>query len=115
MRSDDDGMVTAELAVCLPVLVLLLAVALGAVSVAGARLRVTDVAREAARLAARDDNAALGQLIGHEAPRITITVKRTGGQVVAVASEQAGLVGSSLSAVTVSATSVAAVEPTGVP
>jgi len=42
-------MVTAELAACLPVLVLMLAVAVSAVSVAGVRVRAQDAAREAAR------------------------------------------------------------------
>lgn len=46
-------MVTAELAASLPVLVLLLAVAVGTVDVAGARVRAQDAAREAARAAAR--------------------------------------------------------------
>lgn len=108
-------MVTAELAVCLPVLVLLLAVALGAVSVAAARLRVSDVAREAARLAARDDSRGLAGLVHREAPRVTIAVRRSATEVTAVASQHAQLLGAAVPAVTVSATAVAAVEPTGVP
>jgi Flp pilus assembly protein TadG len=112
MRSDrDDGMVTAELAVCLPVLVLLLAVALGAVSVASARIQVADVAREAARLAARSDTAGVAALEGREVPRIHIAITRTTTQVTAVATAEVGVLGNALPAVTVTATSVAALEP----
>ena len=53
---------TAELATCLPVLVLLLAVELSAVSVAGQRVRMQDAAREAARAAARGDDATARRL-----------------------------------------------------
>jgi Flp pilus assembly protein TadG len=116
MRSDrDDGMVTAELAVCLPVLVLLLVVALGAVSVAAARIRVADAAREAARLAARGDEAGIARLIREDAPAIKIAISRSAAQVTATATSHAGLIGSALPAVDVSATSVAALEPVGPP
>ena len=84
-------MVTAELAVCLPVLVLLLAVALGAVSVASARIRVADVAREAARLAARGDSAGVGGLEAREAPAIHIGIARFSNQVTATASAKVGM------------------------
>jgi Flp pilus assembly protein TadG len=60
-RRDDDreaGMVTAETAVVLPVLLLVLAGAVAAVVVVGAQLRCVDAAREAARAAARGDTAA---------------------------------------------------------
>jgi hypothetical protein len=109
----DDGMVTAELAVCLPVLVLLLAVALGAVSVASARIRVADVAREAARLAARSDDAGVGALVAREAPSVRITVRRSADEVTAVATAKPRLVGGTLPSITVTATAVAALEPVG--
>jgi Flp pilus assembly protein TadG len=48
-------MVTAETAVVLPVLLLVLALAVAAVTVVGAQLRCVDAAREAARAAARGD------------------------------------------------------------
>ena len=47
----DRGMVSAELAAALPVLMLVLAVAVSAVAVVGARVRLQDAAREAARSA----------------------------------------------------------------
>ena len=51
----DAGMVTAELAVALPALVLVLALAVGVLAVGAARLRCADAAQAAARLAARGE------------------------------------------------------------
>ncbi|MGY1783960.1 TadE family type IV pilus minor pilin [Geodermatophilus sp. SYSU D00698] len=51
-------MVTAEAAVVLPVLVLVLAAVVSAVVVVGAHLRCVDAAREGARAAARGEDAA---------------------------------------------------------
>jgi hypothetical protein len=52
----DTGMVTAEVAVALPALVALLALALGALAVGVAQLRCVDAAREGARAAARGES-----------------------------------------------------------
>jgi Flp pilus assembly protein TadG len=49
-------MVTAEAAVVLPVLLLVLAAAVASVTVVGAQLRCVDAAREGARAAARGDD-----------------------------------------------------------
>jgi hypothetical protein len=51
----DAGVVTAELAVGLPAVFLVLAVALGAISTATMQLRCADAAEVAARLAARGE------------------------------------------------------------
>ena len=51
-------MVTAEAAVVLPVLLLVLAGAVAAVTVVGAQLRCVDAAREGARAAARGESEA---------------------------------------------------------
>ena len=56
-RRRDTGMVTAELAVAIPALVLVLAVCLAAVSVAVDQVRCVDAARIGARAAARADPA----------------------------------------------------------
>ena len=62
-------MVTAETAVVLPVLLLVLAGAVAAVTVVGAQLRCVDAAREGARAAARGENAAtVSRLVGELAP-----------------------------------------------
>jgi len=62
-------MVTAETAVVLPVLLLVLACAVAAVTVVGAQLRCVDAAREGARAAARgDETAAVRALVARAAP-----------------------------------------------
>ena len=62
-------MVTAEAALALPVLVLVLAGAVAAVSVLGAQLRCVDAAREGALAAARgEDGAAVRSLVEETAP-----------------------------------------------
>jgi Flp pilus assembly protein TadG len=65
----EAGMVTAETAVVLPVLLLVLAGAVAAVTVVGAQLRCVDAAREGARAAARGEDAGLvTALAGRAAP-----------------------------------------------
>ncbi len=107
----DAGMVTAELAACLPVLVLALAVALSAVSVAGVRVRAQDAAREAARAAARGDSAHAVALARQAAPAAQLTVSTTGDDVLAVVSVRVRPLAAWLPAVTVSERAVAAAEP----
>ena len=107
-------MVTAELAACLPVLVLLLAVGLSAVSVANANIRAGDIAREAARLAARHDDAGVEKLVGSQ-PGVDIAISPAADEVVAVATIRVRPLGGMLPDVQVSGRAVAAVEPTGVP
>jgi Flp pilus assembly protein TadG len=104
-------MVTAELAACLPVLVLLLVVAVSAVTAANARVRVQDAAREAARAAARGDQAAARSLAAQAAPGVSVQITVTGDEVVAVASLRMDLLASWLPAVTVTERAVAALEP----
>jgi hypothetical protein len=58
LNQRDRGMVTAELAVSLLSLLLVTAVLLWAVGVAGLRLRCSEAARAGARAAARGDSAA---------------------------------------------------------
>jgi Flp pilus assembly protein TadG len=117
MRSDprarDAGMVTAELAACLPVLVLVLAVALTAVSVVAARVRVQDAAREAARAGARGDVAAAHRLAAESAPGASLQLDSSGTQVVATVRERVQPLGSWLPSFTVTERAVAAAEPRG--
>ncbi|WP_458174567.1 TadE family type IV pilus minor pilin [Modestobacter lacusdianchii] len=62
-------MVTAETAVVLPVLLVVLAGAVAAVVVVGAQLRCVDAAREGARAAARgDEHGRVVALAGRAAP-----------------------------------------------
>jgi Flp pilus assembly protein TadG len=87
---DEKGMVTAETAVVLPVLLLVLAGAVAAVTLVGGQLRCVDAAREGARAAARGESAAtVSRIVGELAPegavvrvsgdadeiRVTVTVR----------------------------------------
>ncbi|MFN2538118.1 MAG: TadE family type IV pilus minor pilin [Mycobacteriales bacterium] len=65
----DDGYATAEAAIALPALVVVLGLAVGAVVVVGGQLRCVDAARAAARVAARgDDDAAAARAALEVAP-----------------------------------------------
>jgi Flp pilus assembly protein TadG len=78
-------MVTAETAVVLPVLLLVLASAVAAVVVVGAQLRCVDAAREGTRAAARGEPAAVVQdLAGRAAPAGARVVVTTDGDTVTV-------------------------------
>jgi Flp pilus assembly protein TadG len=113
MRSERDeaGMVTAELAASLPVLVLLLAVALSVVSVASARLQAEDAAREAARAAARSGD---GVSVGREvAPGAQVQLSQAGASVRAVITLRANLLVPFLPSVEVTEQAVAAREGAG--
>jgi Flp pilus assembly protein TadG len=113
MAANDRGMVTAELAACLPVLLLVLAVALSAVAIGADRVRVQDAAREAARAAARGDRPAAARLVSAMAPGASVRLTTSGADVVAVARLRVHLLAHWLPAVTVSERAVAEVEPTG--
>lgn len=103
-------MVTAELAACLPVLMLLVAFAISVVTVCNARVRAQDAAREAARVAARGDSDA--EQVGRQvAPGAALEVANDGERVTAVATLHVHVVASWLPAFTVRADAVAAVEP----
>jgi hypothetical protein len=101
-HASDRGSVTAEVAVALPALMLIVAVAIGAVTVVTAQLRCVDAAREAARAAVRSEpDAVVRELAAQAAPaggtaavasdgeRVTVTVQATvhllGGLLPAVA------------------------------
>jgi Flp pilus assembly protein TadG len=113
MLSRDDGMVTAETAVVLPVLLLVLAGAVAAVIVVGAHLRVVDAAREGARAAARgEDVAAVRAIAGRAAPHGAVTDVSTGGDEVRVTvTARVAPLGPVPLRITVSAEAVALREP----
>ena len=76
-------MVTAETAVVLPVLLVVLAAAVAAVTVVGGQLRCVDAAREGARAAARGEPAAVVTgIVGRAAPDgATVTIREDGDEV----------------------------------
>jgi Flp pilus assembly protein TadG len=81
----ESGMVTAETAIVLPVLLLVLAGAVAAVTVVGAQLRCVDAAREGARAAARGEpGAVVTQLSRGAAPEGAVTTVTTDGEQIQV-------------------------------
>jgi Flp pilus assembly protein TadG len=109
----DRGTVTAELAASLPVLVLVLGVALTAVDAASARVRLQDAAREAARLAARGDELGAQRVAAGIAPGADLRLHTGSADVVATVRTTVHPLTDLLPGLTVSATAVAALEPTG--
>jgi Flp pilus assembly protein TadG len=115
----DGGMATAELAVVLPALVLVVGAALTAVSVLLSQLRCVDAAREGARAAARGEPA---EVVRSAAVRVApaaaaVDIGREGEVVRVTVSATAGKGGGLLPTFRVTATAVALHEPesTGVP
>ena len=108
-------MVTAELAACLPVLVLVLAVALTAVGAAGERVRLQDAAREAARLAARGDTAGARALAAEVAPGAQLRLSVDGENVTAQVSATVHPLTNLLPGLHLEERAVAALEPSVVP
>lgn len=106
-------MVTAETAVVLPVLVLVLAAALAAVSVVTAQMRCADAAREGARAAARgESDAAVRQIVASSAPDgSAVTVGRSGDNATVEVSASIALFPGLGPSMTVSDTATAALEP----
>src|SRR4051794_22347499 len=113
----DSGMVTAETAVVLPVLLLVLAGAVAAVTVVGAQLRCVDAAREGARAAARGETAAaVSRVTAEIAPPGAVTaVAAAGDDVRVTVSVTIAPLGPVPLRVAVSATAVAQREPGTVP
>jgi Flp pilus assembly protein TadG len=111
--SGEAGMVTAETAVVLPVLLLVLAGAVAAVTVVGAQLRCVDAAREGARAAARgEDTSLVTALAGRAAPDgATTTVAVDGATVTVTVAAQVAPLGPVPLRVPVSASAVAQREP----
>lgn len=110
-------MVTAETAVVLPVLLLVLVCAVAAVTVVGAQLRCVDAAREGARAAARGEaEAVVAELAGLVAPEGAVTTVRPAGDRVHVTvSVQVAPLGPLPLRTRVSADAVAAQEPGAAP
>lgn len=88
----DGGYVTAETAMVLPVLALLLAVGLWAVAVAGAQLRCVDAARDAARAAARGESDSIATAVGTAAAPdgAQVELSHQGGLVVVTVTARVG-------------------------
>lgn len=106
----DTGAVTVEAALALCVLAVVLAGAMAAVACLIGHLRCVDAAREAARLAARDDDAAAVAVVRQAAPNgAELHLARRDGLVTATVTSRAA--GGLLPGVQLSASAVAALEP----
>lgn len=115
LRRDDQGMVTAETAVVLPVLVLLALAAVAAVTVAQARVRCADAAQLAARAIARGDSGNANLLARHAAGRaVRISTTATGADTVVTARLPLRPV-RWLATVTIAETATVATEPSTAP
>src|SRR4051812_35337728 len=89
---DDRGSVVAEFAVALPAVVLVLALAAGALGSGIRQIRLQDAAADAARLAARGETSgrALG-VLADAVPGATAEITQPGDLVCVAASAPAGL------------------------
>lgn len=91
-RLGDRGSVTAEFAVALPAIVLLLALCIGGLSAASRQVRLQDGVADAARLIARgDDPARALAIVADAAPGARGTVEHTGDLVCVAATAPLGL------------------------
>jgi Flp pilus assembly protein TadG len=83
MTRDDRGMVTAETAVVLPVLVAVTLAMVWLLTLGVAQMKVTDAAREAARALARGEPADRAvELAERAAPGASVTIQHDEGMVV---------------------------------
>jgi Flp pilus assembly protein TadG len=108
-------MVTAETAVVLPVLFLVLVTAVAAITVVGAQLRCVDAAREGARAASRGEDAGVvTALVQRAAPAGASSTVSTGGEEVRVTvSARIAPLGPVPLHITVTAEAIAMREPGG--
>ncbi len=110
-RHHDHGSVTAETAVALPALILVVAALVWLIGVLGAHVRCADAAREAVRAAARGDDAGAVRAVAAEvAPAGSVVDVSSGDTVRAVVTARVnapGLLASLLPAMTVSGSAVA--------
>lgn len=94
---DDGGSVTAELAVALPAVVLVLALALGGLSAAASRVRLEDAAADAARLLSRgEDSGRAAAAVARAVTGARLTTGEREGLVCATASATVRIVGVAL-------------------
>jgi Flp pilus assembly protein TadG len=100
----DVGSVTAEFAAVLPAVILVLAVALGSMQIAGEQLRLQDAVADAARMVGRGDSGA-GARVQSAAPGARLTESVEGSLVCATARAPTSI--GPLFGITLSATSCA--------
>lgn len=104
----DSGASTVEAAFALAALVCVLVFCLAGITAVSAQIRCVDAAREAARLAARGDAAAVTAVVGRVAPDGATVALRTEGDVVVARVTARPVL---LPGLAITAEAVAAVEP----
>ncbi len=78
-RRDERGSVTAEFAVVVPAVVLVIALTAGTLAAAGRQVRLEQAAAQAARLAARGESAdRVGVVVAALAGEATMTIRMEG-------------------------------------
>jgi len=113
-RAGDRGSVSAEFAVAVPAVVLLLLAGMTAVTVVGTRLRCVDAAREAALAASRGEPGVPAGVVAAPAGA-AVSVDRSGQRVRATVRVLVAPLGPHLPSFTVTEQAVAAVEPDEAP
>jgi len=108
----DDGTVTAETAVVLPALVVVLVLCLWSVTVVGQQLRCIDAARTGARALARGESSALARAAAQQAAPdgAIVTLRSADGLAVVEVRYAAGIPGPGGPSVQIGSRAVAAVE-----
>jgi secretion/DNA translocation related TadE-like protein len=114
-RRTDRGVVTAEFAMALPAVVIVLAAVLATATVALNQMRCTDAAREAARAAARNEPAATVAAVARAEgpPGAEVQVSRVGDRVVVTVSAGVKVRLLGTETIRVSSRAVAVREPAG--
>ncbi|MEN2740370.1 TadE family type IV pilus minor pilin [Microbacterium sp. X-17] len=78
LRGDDRGSVTAEFAVVLPAVLVVLLIGVGALSAAGRAVQLQDAAADAARLAGRGEADAAAATVARAVPGARAAVEMRG-------------------------------------
>ena len=113
-RRGDAGMVTAEIAVAIPAVVVLLGGLIAVVAAVAAQLRCVDAAREGARAAARGDpQSAVVAIARQAAPAgASVTVSTSGDSVTVTVRASTRPIGGLVGTYTVSSSATGRLEPT---
>ncbi len=107
----DAGMVTAELAACLPVLAFVVVIGVAAISVGDQQVRAQDAAREVARADARGDPSGAARLFAESAPAgATVSTITADDRVTATVTVTMRPLGGVIGTYTISERAVAALE-----
>lgn len=110
---DERGSVTAEFAVALPAVLLVLMLAIGSIMLATQRLALTSAAAQMARLEARGDAGSASTVLGGIAMRGGVAVHRSAQGPLHCVTLSASPAGGALSAIQISGRGCAAVSEAG--